>query len=182
MEDCLDQAYGSIPGGGYFSCNNEYELAAQRIAEEAHCILGSLHGTRMNYNRYGIKGEKPHIMEEIGLINKNMEEYSRDVYTKMMFEPEYPDHKEWAQSAIGSILIAAPTLEKHARHCRKHLKRDLLYGMAHACYTVLIELAVAMKKSVEDFLERGTIKSAFKNTNLEKAVFDLNRIINVTFN
>ena len=40
--DPLDQPYGGIPDGGGYESNTEYEIGAQRIAEAAHCILGSL--------------------------------------------------------------------------------------------------------------------------------------------
>ena len=44
--------YGGIPGGGGYRPYKEYDVGAQRMAEAAHCILGSIAKILPHYDQY----------------------------------------------------------------------------------------------------------------------------------
>jgi hypothetical protein len=65
---------GGLPSGGSFTAFTEYEIGASRIAEAAHCILGSW-GEYWSGDTLVADFEPNHVIEEFHLITKFASEY-----------------------------------------------------------------------------------------------------------
>jgi hypothetical protein len=164
------QLYGGMPSGGGYGSDTEFEIGAQRIAEAAHCILGSL-GKRVA-GRPGwddvFHAEKGHIDEENGIIQKCAKEYSRDLYTRRLSDPtrdvksKYKQFRiESADATVRSIRDASPRLRKMANSELRRWKEErgvprTIFDLGKYSYLVLISLADAMMRSVEDYPEYVT--------------------------
>jgi len=141
--------FGEIPAGGGYNSHTEYEIGAQRMAEAAHCILGSL-------SRFTSRDNKPlwvelgHIKEEMNLIESHMVEYGRYLYIDRLKEKVRENNKYGIQS-VQSILKNSPNLKKRARDARTRLSKKLpkaVYDVAFASYNFIISLAEHMYDSV----------------------------------
>jgi hypothetical protein len=141
--------FGEMPGGGGYEANTEYEIGAQRMAEAAHCILGSL-------SKYTTRDDKPlwvekgHIKEEMNIIEEAMVEYSRYLYIDRLKE-KIKEGNKYGELSVKSIIKASPKLKKKARSARTRLSKDLpktVYDVAFATYNFIISLAEQMYDSV----------------------------------
>lgn len=164
---------GISPGGGY-GIWSEYQLGAQRIAEETHCILGSL-----NKKTLGSAVERGHITEELNLIKKDIDEYSRNIYLKPFFygnrlhEKKKEIFKEIKKNSEKLLKKAKKEL-KALSDCPLEYKRKGLVNVAEKCYLLLIELARSMKYSVET----DDNINAFSSKRLRRCVRELENSIN----
>lgn len=159
-----------MPTGGRFGPYTEYELAAQNMAEAAHCILGSL--AKLNSNT-PFWMEKGHIKEEMGIIERAMKEYTRDVYLGRVFRPEN------AKKTIESVKKAAPRLEKDAMSARRRVSKNLpkeIQDLAKYAYDFLVLLARKLLDSVEQ-IEKGNMVNAYRNTILQASVKNLRKMV-----
>ena len=179
-----------MPAGGGFGPHKEYTIAAQRYGEAAHCILGSL-GRRVGAPgktewHSMMVGERAHLLEEIGIMQKVMAEYSHDLYIDQInnIEQYREDRREevaeWNQGAIDDIKKMAPKLEAKATANLQRLIAikeaepefpDSVYKVALYTYQCLGLLARAMLASIEGWDEEaGTgldpAKNAFKSNKL----------------
>jgi len=169
----LHEPYGGINPRFYFNYRNgnatEYEIGITRTAEAIHCILGSLVGA-YTYNT----PELGHIMEEIGLIKKFMNEYSKSMYTsKRLFSGPY------AEMTKDTILSLYPELKQIAKDKKQNLiahKNEIppeIYRVALACYNLLIVVADESVKSVKG----RTTTNALATTRWRNAVSKLSNEI-----
>jgi len=182
QEECPLRDYGGIPNGGGYKANTEYEVAAQLIAEAAHCILGSLGKIKAvqaagetAYNPMGM--EEGHIFEELRIIQKSIKEYAQDLYTGRVFKPD-----KYGKDSIKSMKSNSPKLQGLARKKINELEGNenqydpRVFNMAYQSYRVIEELAKAIGESVQHATERPT-KNAFGNMNLRMAVMQLSGAI-----
>jgi len=194
--------YGGMPAGGGFGAYKEYSVGAQRYAEAGHCILGSL-GRRVGAEGKSewhsmVAGEKAHLLEEIGIMQDSISEYSKDLYIGQFndlsrYKEEYREEtKEFNQGAIDDIKKMAPKLESKATTALKQLISvkeaepefpDSVYRVGLYTYQCLGLLAKAMLRSIEGWDENNQLNpmlNAFKDpklitrTNLlEQAIDDM---------
>ena len=205
--DPLELNYGGMPTGGGYSSATEYEIGAQRIAEETHCILGSLF--KIVIARKGLESfdiEIGHIMEELGLILKDIEEYGRDVYiedgfldkitgpprfSEEFFDSEedyqyymegYEQRKAYVYESVESIKKKSPILKEKAIQAKQNLplRTELVYEIAAICYDVLIALADAMERSIQNFPQ--SMENAFLDPQLRLAISQLEEFVNKGLN
>jgi hypothetical protein len=174
IEQCpLGKMYGGIPTGGGYIPNVEFEVGLQRMAEAAHCILGSLN--RAFYEIGYISGEKKHIKEEFDLIKRDQREYSKDLYIGRVF----PLEREYGPKAVESIRKNAPKLIKLAKDLMRKLDKSRYpkeaYELAKQTYQFIIDLSEAGLKTVsENNIDGMTIKRNYLN-DLDKSVRELER-------
>lgn len=188
-----NELYGGMPSMGGYSAATEYEIGAGRMAEAAHCLLGSL-GRHLGANRDEwntmIKYEREHIHEELGIIEKVMGEYSRDLYSDRLVDfkhvkPERVDEiKKYAQMSVESIRENSPKLAARAQSkmSRLQAQKDMpkhVYEMAYWSYQVLIELARAMGESVEGWPEK--MGNAYKDPELVHTVKALRLAVDTAY-
>lgn len=162
--------YGEMSTGGGFGAFTEYEIAAQNMSEAAHCILGSL--AKLN-STTAFWVEKDHIKEEMGIIEKSMKEYVRDVYLGRVFRPES------AQKTIKSVRKAAPKLEKAAMSARRRVSKDLpkeIQEVAKYAYDFLVLLARKLLDSINE-IEKGNMVNAYKDMALKASVKNLRKMV-----
>lgn len=141
--------YCGIPTGGGYGARSEYQLGAQRIAEETHCVLGSLYK-----KAHGSGVEIGHIREELNLIKKDVNEYSKNIYLEPFFYGNrLYDKKEKIFKEIKKnskkLLKRAKKELKALNNCPSEYRNKGLINVAEKCYLLLIELAESMKHSVE---------------------------------
>ena len=196
--------YGGMPAGGGFSSHKEYTVGAQRYGEAAHCILGSL-GRRVGAHGESewhsmVAGEKEHLLEEIGIMQRSISTYSDDLYIKQFndlsqYREEYREEtEEYNEGAIVNIKKMAPKLEAKATSALKQLISvkesepefpESVYKVGLYTYQCLGLFAKAMLKSVEGWDENKQLDprlNAFKDTKvatrtglLEQAINDMIR-------
>lgn len=175
----LDEIFGGIPGGGGFDSRTEYEIGAQRIAEACHCILGSLTKVKRRseyWEKMGLSYEESHIMEELSIIKKSVEEYARDVYVKQLNERH--DNK-YVISMMNELPIISRNLIILASEKKKNLNPNneiCVLNVAKYTYDVLINLGMAMKESVKYGIPTYS-DNAFRNQILILSINDLEDII-----
>ena len=163
-------------GGGMFS-NTEYEIGGSRMAEAAHCILGSITKLHLSALSHPFWVEKDHIKEEMGLIERFQKEYSRDLYIDRL-----DLNDKYTQATIKSIKKAAPILIKKARSALPRIDNKLpieIKRLAEYSYSFLIVLAKEMLKSVEMAEEDGKFThNAYADLKVKLAVKDLRVMAN----
>jgi hypothetical protein len=163
--------YGGMPTGGGFGAKTEYEVGAQRAAEAAHCILGSL-GRRItgDVDDWDAmrRTERGHLEEEIGIIRRIMEEYSKPLYVQRFIEYySDPARRKYAQGTIDSIKQTAPRLMRQASAASSALTRSkegmhpAVFEVAQTAYVFIRHLAKSMLDSIEQFEETGRMDSAY---------------------
>ena len=180
--------YGGMPAGGGFSSHKEYTVGAQRYGEAAHCILGSL-GRRVGAHGEDewhsmVAGEKEHLLEEIGIMQKSIDTYADDLYINQFnnlsqYKEEYREQAaEYNQGAIDNIKKMSPKLEAKATAALKQLIAvkesepdfpDSVYKVALYTYQCLGLLAKAMTRSIEGWDENKQLDpslNAFKDAKL----------------
>lgn len=180
-----------MPTGGGYGSGTEYEIGAQRIAEAAHCILGSLgrkhtgSGATTDWTEEDWESvrrvERGHILEEIDIINRCMKEYSRDLYVERIVERGPQD--QYVARSIKSIKDNSPKLKELAgqefNQLVKHkddIPRDII-SVAAYCYGVIESLAKAMLLSVYKWPNMETSLNAFNDRELKERVDILNNNI-----
>jgi len=148
---CDDEAsryWSANAVGGYISYT-EYEVGAQRIAEEAHCILGSLHKLAVGSWK---DVELGHIQEEIDLMKYNVNEYAKPLYIDRVWDGA----GEYAKQSLEDIRSTSPMLREQAECALGQLRAHRSdidpedYRLAEECYRLLINLADKMERSVRD--------------------------------
>jgi hypothetical protein len=155
-------AYGGIPGGGGYSSHTEFEIGAQRAAEAAHCVLGSLARAHSwaewmkkkgGADLAGWRGEIGHIKEEVALITSVHREYSRPLYSVRMTDGYYQE--EDAKTSVDSIRRASAKLAVLAKQLRPQVDSGYpaLDAMARAAYDYLEKLASFMQAAVKRWPE-----------------------------
>jgi len=197
--------YGGIPAGGDFLATTEYEVAAQNIAEAAHCILGSL-GKRigalagdMDKSEWQgmVYGETEHLTEEIGIIVKALKEYQRDVYTRQIndieqYKPQFQDRmRKTNDKMVADIREKAPKLIENAQEKLARLDKveaaepdfpPQVMAVGRLSYQLLISLSESLLKSVENWEETKQIPpelNAYKNKELQTLGNRLNGAIKI---
>lgn len=180
--------YGGMPAGGGFSAYKEYTVGAQRYAEAGHCILGSL-GRRVGSEgetewHSMVRGEKEHLLEEIGIMKQVLKEYSRDLYIDQInditrYKEDARDEvAEFNQGAIDNIRKKAPKLDEKARNNIGRLDAikesepefpESVFKVALYTYQCLGLLAKALLRSIEGWDENNQLDpklNAFKDAAL----------------
>lgn len=164
---------GGMSTSGGYRVYTEYEVGAGRIAEAVHCILGSLGkraGGRPGWSDvYAV--ESGHIHEENGLIQKHIREYQKSLYVDHLLSSPY------AEESVKSIKRASASLQSRAEKALSDWKqqKDVPHGLKEVgvcCYQVLINLAIAMRKSVKHYPSK--VISVYRSNALEKSVANLN--------
>lgn len=186
-----DKIYGGLPSGGGYGSATEYEIGAQRIAEAAHCILGSIGKVLHNPHDDPWLTEKSHIHEELAIIKYSIKEYSKDLYSDRMYrdkkevlndyvKPEYAEEfLEYVQKSIKSIKLASPALKTKANALSRRVGKDYsdrTIELISASYDIVSILAEVMKVSVADW-PKGKVKNGFKSNKLIKATNRLENAI-----
>lgn len=171
LERCpLQTMYGEMPGGGGYSANTEYEIGAQRMAEAAHCILGSLAKLSDNTPFWVEFG---HIEEEMELIVGFVKEYSKDLYVTRVWRPGI-----YSEASIESIIKKAPILKKKAESAKKRIDKNLpveIKRLAEASYRFLIVLSEELLKSILKLKKTGKLENAYKSSLLNRVINDLQK-------
>jgi len=158
-EQCpLQTQYGEMLGQGGFGNNTEYEIGAARMAEAAHCILGSL--AKLNSDTH-FWVEKDHIKEEFGIIEKGAREYGKDLY----IDPRRMDmNNSYTQDTIKSVKKNAPKLRSSAESAMRRLDKNLpkeIKRLAEETYKFLIELAVQLLGSINIAEKEGSFGETY---------------------
>ena len=135
--------YGGLPEAGGFRPVSEYLIGAQSAAEATHCLLGSIERSP----RKTIYVEHDHITEEMGLIEKALREYSKDLYVRQLERD--PDK---ARRTFANIDKVAPKLAAKARrflgqHSSWFPEDREVTAAVGAAYRFIIEMCVALQKS-----------------------------------
>jgi len=158
-----DLLYGGLPSGGGYECSTYMELAAQHIAEAAHCILGSLgkaHPRRGREDwRKSLGYEVAHLREEIGIIVDRVFKFERFGWERgayrRMNDPE-GDYYKYVTSTVANIREASPILRKIAgqRKADLEVQDDVPHPIRVVgllCYDVVIALTHAMESVVKNW-------------------------------
>ena len=166
------ELYGGLPSSGGFDTIKEIGVGLANTFEAAHCVLGSLGRQQDWYSMR--KTESGHISEEIGIIFRNIEEYSQQLYIDQMFD--FSDYKpEWqerarqsAQKQVDDLLVSAPRLKGLATQKRDALE-DLpqpVYDLAFSTYQLVIALCDACLEGVKGW--PVSMKNPFKDATMKK--------------
>jgi len=186
------QLYGGLPSDGGFGRITEFEVGAARIAEAAHCILGSLGRDVSGIGTWKAlrDQERGHVKEEIGIIEHAIKEYSRPLYAERLtdfsdYKPEYMDRmREYADKSVASIRENAPrAMEMAKREGMKLLQQKDIpqstINVAVASYAVVRQMGAALLRAVEDYPEH--VGNAYTDPKLQMAVKKLRTWINIWF-
>jgi hypothetical protein len=176
----LTEWYGGMPSGGNYSHHTEYEIGAERIAEAAHCILGSLEkGIDRFLSESGrdagiddaMSVERAHVVEELQIIEKCIREYSRPLYDQRLL-PQNINAEQWVrdeyrQNAIEAAIASVENIKTNSpklRSLAKRKKHALSYcpdelpsyvtTLARHTYTLIEHLADEMQRSVRYYPDR----------------------------
>lgn len=182
----LDQPYGGMPESGGYNPITEYEIGAQRIAEAAHCILGSLHKgkARKDAGNPNWEIEQGHIEEEFQIIENAVEEYARPLYSKQLtregmidlYGEVHEDRMKIAKKSVQHIKKVSPKLAELAEERKNNLFMnqsipDSVRFLALDSYDVIFKLAQAMDESISDWPD--IVHNAFNMHSLNEAVREL---------
>ena len=178
-EQCpLQTQYGEMIGQGGFGNNTEYEIGASRMAEAAHCILGSL--AKLN-NNTPFWVEKDHVKEEFGIIEKGAREYGKDLY----IDPNRMDmNSSYVQDTIKSVKRNSPILRSSAESAMRRLDKKLpkeIKRLAEETYKFLIELAVQLLGSINIAEKEGSFGktyNAYSTKFLQGRIRSLKKVYN----
>jgi hypothetical protein len=165
--------YGGISTGGGYENNTEYEVGAQRLAEAIHCILGSLGGE--GAQKIGFGWESDHIIEELGIVNYVIQEYSLPLYKQDNWL-----NNSYKKQSILSIIKASKALKEQAFTLQIEMstvenERSVIKEAALICYEILIILATEMSESVNI---PDSHYNAFQNKELKNAILKLTSVLN----
>lgn len=147
--------FGEIPTAGGYGSATEWEIGAQYLVEAAHCIIGSL--GKFLRNPYNLRTEMGHIREEMGIIEKKLEEYGKWLYTNRLRGRVTEKDKE-ALKTIKSVKKTSPKLYNTAKSALSRLDKSypkLIYDTAKLCYEFIMIVAKVMNDAVEWIDEKG---------------------------
>jgi hypothetical protein len=180
-------SYGGLPGSGGIQAYTEYHIGAMRMAEAAHCILGSIASSSSLIKDEGRdlsyiwRGDRAHIEEEMSIIEDEREEYSNDLYTAMIDPARSRKEPEYLREAMEHLKEKSLKLKQKAEAAKaKYLKEEgwaldiTAFEAARLTYDFVIALADEVHDAVKDWPER------FYNPyiGLERRVRYLRRAIN----
>jgi len=176
--------YGGIPGSGGFGCDREYNVAAQRYFEAAHCLLGSLGrvGIDENWTEMRIR-ERGHIKEEIGIMMYVIKEYKKQVYLDQFNPNRYRDTvqaMECNRLAIKDIQTSSPLLIEKAKEEKRNLLENRstipndVFTIANLTYSCIILTAETLLDSVKN---NEVIRNAWADTDIHLYTNRLNNAI-----
>jgi hypothetical protein len=134
--------YGGIPSNGGYDSFTEYEVGAARMAEAAHCILGSI--SKASRGGFGI--EKDHVEEEMGIILDSQKEYSKQLYVDRL-DP----NNSYVKKSFKSMAKASHDLKRASFAYQKKIDSTMpneLQDLAFVCYELLNVLAKSIEKSL----------------------------------
>ena len=172
-------AYGGLPGAGGFDNFTEYQAGGAQMAEEAHCIIGSI-GKAVrslkwqpgddSYFQMRAFSEQAHIEEEMALIEKNMKEYGQEeIYTERLNDAIKSGDTKYVEGMVKDIREQAPKLKQIASdmwdRVQGHTPTDLQW-LAMASYNFIETLADKMLESVSTY-EEGYVTNAYTDTELK---------------
>lgn len=167
--------YGGLPEGGDYESFTAMELAAQSIAEAAHCILGSLGKItgRIRDWRDLLVYEKAHLREESGIIHSRVFKYRElgwDWDAPRRMNDLGGEYAPYVARTVESVRRVSPQLRARAGEMRAALEvqEDVphpIFDTAIACYDVVIALTSAMEHVVIDWPEKK-ITNPFVNAHL----------------
>jgi len=165
------KAYGGLPSSGGYVAWTEYEIGAQRIAEASHCILGSMGGDHWF--------EPGHIRDELDLIERTVEEYSKRLYSDRLLNYN-DDDIEFVEGSVKSIGKASPKLRARAQKLKAEVERQedipqKVKTTALLTYDVVIELTNAMEHSVRSWPKK--MENAFQNRKLRQSIRNLRHAV-----
>ncbi|KKN24938.1 hypothetical protein LCGC14_0889860 [marine sediment metagenome] len=146
----------------------------QRMAEAAHCILGSLgkHGRGQEWIDT-LEAEQAHVEEEAGIIRMVMQEYSRDLYTDRLHDGYY-EAKD-VQATVQSVQTAGPKLTKQAQLMLERWSAvadevpPAIHELASLTYMLLIELGDAAEGAAVDY-PAAEVQNPYRDPKLVSAV------------
>lgn len=184
--------YGGLPSGGGFGSTTEFEVGAQRIAEAAHCLLGSLGRDVSGRGTWSsvVRAESGHIKEEFGIIEQVAKEYSKPVYRQRLTEfddylPQYREKVEkQAEKSVSSILQAAPKLIQTVKASAQDLikQKDIplpIANTAAAAYLVVKALAESMRNAVKAWPDH--VSDPYSDRRLRSAITKLRQYVRKLF-
>jgi hypothetical protein len=160
--------YGKIKTCGGYRHYTEYEIGAGRMAEAAHCVLGSLVRSVGADGEVDLtQGELAHIDEELGIIKRVQREYSQELYKpgRVWSGSKYKDESAASiEKTSRELLKTVPALRKSVSRGYPREFRDA----ADAAYNLIYVLAKEMIASLGD-----EDKNAFGSSQLARTVNDL---------
>ena len=192
-------AYGGIPSSGNFKDHQEYTVAAQRYFEAAHCILGSL-GRRIGAEgetewHSMARGEKGHLLEEIGIMLSVVNEYSKELYVQQINDLDSYKEK-WKpimaqahEDMVNDIREKGPALISLAQENAGKLDSvkgkepefpDSVYDVGMLTYRAIETVASNLIDSVRDWEKSKKIKqedSAWAQPSTRQITSQLNSAI-----
>lgn len=171
-----NKMYGGLPEGGNYTNATEYEIGAQRFAEAAHCILGSIFKASRDFDNL-LNIEIGHLKEEIGIMKYVLEEYSRDIYTDRVWN-HYPE--KYKEKTIKSIRDNSPKLKTKAQQLASEVEHQNLPSkvseIVTLTYDAVIQLADSLLKSIKDYPQK--MENAYKDPKLNQITNNISQIIN----
>jgi len=181
----LDKPYGGIPSSGGYSFNTELEIAAARMSEEAHCILGSCGKAKRapgwQRDMYDHMVDSAHVLEEMRLIAGEMVEYSRryyvDDFCEQMSGDYGPDRVGYAKATLEGFQENSPRLKQLALEGKCGLKPKEysnldVFQLADATYDFLYYLGEVLEEHFDDF-KGCPFKTPYKDQRLWDAFTNL---------
>jgi len=166
--------YGGLPSFGGFQPFTEYEVGLGRIAEALHCIMGAL-GRAIDVK--ALESEVEHISEELGKVRWFTDEYSRDIYTRRLWEKS-----KYREQSTDDIVQAGQRLKTRVNeyagtiyHCPHPLT---FIEIAVACYYCAYDLGSAAQRSAVKYVREGPpLENALHNEQYKKSVQKLIEVI-----
>lgn len=154
LED-LSKRYGGLPSNGNFDIKTEYQVGMARMAEASHCILESirkaskaLEGDEMRNMRFRIEVE--HIGEEIGIIKRCLDEYSRNLYVEMFNDRASMDDVENVRGQAKDLKRIAEENQRVLDNDKdKYREEMLIYNIAFNSFEVVINLCDSILERVD---------------------------------
>jgi hypothetical protein len=173
--------YGGLPSWGDFSSNTEYEIGGGKILEAVHCILGSLGrhlGKNMDDWDSMKRTEKGHILEEFGIIQKTLKEYSKDLYTDTVTPGSQRWNDEYGTKSVETLKNTK--LDRLIGKLRDDAKAQTdipedIKAVAIASYNLAGMLVQKIRKGFDDFPE--IIDNAYADPEVTKRMRTLEKTI-----
>lgn len=145
----LENPYGGFPSGGGFNAYMEYEIGAQRIAEAAHCIIGSC--SRLHTSG-SLIGETEHMQEEIDIIKNCLDEYKKPIYISQYIQPwRLWSDNNFPQLSIESMSSNAQkllSLSEEKKSDFLEYDNEEIFNIVTNCINLLSILSSNMLESV----------------------------------
>lgn len=173
----LDRPYGGFPSGGGFNAYMEYEIGAQRIAEACHCIIGSC--SRLHTSDY-LTGETMHMEEEINIIKRVLDEYSKPIYIIQYIQPwRWDKDNNFPIMSLNSISDNSKkllTLSKRKKTDFSDYKNREIFNIVQSSIDLLIILSNKMAESISlisEIINKWKLYVENNKSENEKIIFQL---------